>query len=281
MSASLRRVTTSDIPPGWTEVAERCFVRRHEHLDVSTTVIVGGESVLVVDTRASLAQGRELADDVRRLTPLPVSHVVNTHVHFDHLLGNGAFGEATLVAHESVPEALPGHLAHVRTLYDAEPDDPMRAEVLGTEPVAPGTTFSSVWATDLGDRLVEAAHLGRGHTDGDVVVRVPDADLVCAGDLVEQSGPPSYGPDCWPLEWGLTLEQLSSLVLESTVVVPGHGAPVDKAFVLEQRLDVVQVAEEIQALRERRVPVDEALEKGHWPFPAGQLRDAITRGYAT
>jgi glyoxylase-like metal-dependent hydrolase (beta-lactamase superfamily II) len=281
MSASLRGVTHSEALPAWTEVAERCFVTRHEHLDVNTTVLVGRESALLVDTRASLAQGRALADHVRRLTPLPVSGVVNTHVHFDHVFGNGAFPGVPLVAHESVPGALPAHTERIRSLYAADPDDPHRDEVLATTPVPPDTTFSSVWATDLGDRLVEVAYLGRGHTDGDLVVRVPDADLVCAGDLVEESGPPAYGPDSWPLEWGLTLEQLSNLLTRSTVVVPGHGAPVDKEFVLSQRLDVVDVAEQIRALADRRVPVADALAAGTWPFPADGLEHAIARGYAT
>jgi glyoxylase-like metal-dependent hydrolase (beta-lactamase superfamily II) len=274
-------VSHSEALPVWTEVAERCFAARHEHLDVNTTVLVGGESALLVDTRASLTQGRALAEHVRRLTRLPISGVVNTHVHFDHLFGNGAFPGVPLVAHDSVPVAVPAHTERIRSRYAADRDDPHREEVLATTPVPPDTTFSSVWATDLGDRLVEVAHLGRGHTDGDVVVRVPDADLVCAGDLVEESGPPAYGPDSWPLEWGLTLEQLSNLLTRGTVVVPGHGAPVDKEFVLSQRLDVVDVAEQIRALADRRVPVADAMEAGTWPFPAAGLEHAIARGYAS
>jgi glyoxylase-like metal-dependent hydrolase (beta-lactamase superfamily II) len=263
------------------EVADGCFVGRHQYLDVNTTLVVGGSGALLVDTRASLSQGLELAQHVRRVTPRPLTCVVNTHVHFDHLFGNGAFAGVPIVAHENVPIALPAHTDRIRGLYVADLDDPHRDEALATEPVAPDTTFSSVWATDLGDRLVELVFLGRGHTDGDIVVRVPDADLVCAGDLVEESGPPAYGPDSWPLEWGLTLEQLSNVLGGSTVVVPGHGAPVDKAFVLDQRLDVVDVAEQIRALMDRRVPVEEALAVGSWPFPADRLTDAVARGYVT
>jgi glyoxylase-like metal-dependent hydrolase (beta-lactamase superfamily II) len=279
MSASLRCVPISDRLAGWAEVADGCFVGRHEHLDVNTTLLVGGEAALLVDTRASLMQGRELAEHVRRVTPRPLSYVINTHVHFDHLFGNGAFTGVPIVAHESVPSALPAHSERIRALYVADRGDQHREEVLTTQPVPPDTTFSSVWATDLGDRLVELVFLGRGHTDGDIVVRVPDADLVCAGDLVEESGPPGYGPDSWPLEWGLTLEQLSNVLGRSTVVVPGHGALVDKGFVLDQRLDVVDVAEQIHALKDRRVPVEEALAAGRWPFPVEGLADAVARGY--
>ena len=264
----------------WTEVAAGCYVRRYQPLDVSCTLIVGEESALVVDTRASAEQGRALAADVAAVTARQVSSVVNTHVHFDHLLGNGAFAGAALIAHDSVPGDLSAHLAHVRELYATEPDDPYRAEVLGTEPVAPAVTFSSVLAVDLGGRHVEVAHLGRGHTAGDVVVRVPDADLVCAGDLVEESGPPAFGVDCWPLDWGRTVESLTDLLGQGTAVVPGHGRVVDRDFVLAQRADVVAVAEQVRELAAAAVPVDDALERGSWPYPAERLQHAVRRGYA-
>ncbi len=278
MSASLRRVTSSATVSGWTEVADRCFVRRYPYLDVSCTVVIGGHGPLVVDTRASLRQGRELAEHVRVLTPLPVQTVVNTHVHFDHLFGNGAFPGVPILAHDSVPSDLPAHEARTKALYAAEHDDPEQAAVLETPVVAPTATFASVLALDLGARYIELAHLGRGHTAGDVVVRVPDADLVCAGDLVEESAHPSYGPDCHPMEWGSTLASLSDLLGRSSVVVPGHGRVVDKDFVLGQRLDVVEVAEQISDLVGRGLSVDEALHRGRWPFPAEHLRHAVARG---
>ncbi|MDQ3628281.1 MAG: MBL fold metallo-hydrolase [Actinomycetota bacterium] len=261
-----------DTPGGWSEVAERCFVRRYDYLDVSCTAIVGGAGVLVVDTRASLAQGRRLREDLSALTAVPVSVVVNTHVHFDHHFGNGAFPGVPLVGHESLLEDLAAAGEQGKREH---PDD----DVMSTDPVPVDTTFSSAWATDLGDRYVEVVHLGRGHTAGDVLVRVPDADLLCAGDLVESSAPPSYGEDCHPLEWGATLEQVSSLIGAGTVVVPGHGPPVGRAFVLEQRLDIVDVGEQVRALAHRGVPLEDALGQGQWPFPAEGLQDAVRRGY--
>lgn len=268
----------------WTEVAERCFVRRYDPFDVSCGVVVGGEGLLVVDTRMSTEQGRQLADDVRSLSAAPVRAVLNTHLHFDHTYGNRALREAwpevLIAAHESVPDALLADEARVKRRYAADAGDPWRDEVLATELVAPDTVFASVWSIDLGDRYVEAVHPGRGHTGGDVVVRVPDVDLVYAGDLVEESGPPVYGPDSWPLEWPQTLELLVGLLSGSSIVVPGHGAPVDKDFVLGQRVDLADVAGQIQALAADGVPVDEAPARGSWPFPGEDLVEAVRRGYA-
>jgi glyoxylase-like metal-dependent hydrolase (beta-lactamase superfamily II) len=280
MSASLREMDTSGGFNAWQEVADGCFVRRHESFDVSCGVVVGGEGLLVVDTRASLAQGRELAEAVRQLSRLPIRAVVDTHVHFDHTFGNGAFPGTPIVAHESVPVALPADSRRIKAAYTADEADPLRDEVLATEVVAPTETFSSVWALDLGERLIEVVHLGRGHTDGDVVVRVPDADAVYAGDLVESSAPPAFGADSFPLEWPATLDLVVGLLTPATAVVPGHGPTVDRDFVQSQRGDIVDVAEQIRELAAAGVPADDALDRGRWPFHTDVLRDAVSRGYA-
>jgi len=272
-------VGRDDTYAGWAEVAADCFVRRYPYRDVSCTLVVGAEAALVVDTRASLVQGQELAEHVRAFTAAPLRAVVNTHVHFDHLFGNGAFPGIPVMAHEAVPLDLPGYEARIKALYEEALDDPNRDEALATEVRPPDVTFTSVAALDLGDRMVELAHLGRGHTRGDIVVRVPDADLICAGDLVKEAGPPSYGPDCYPMAWGQTLESLSQLLGAGTVVVPGHGRTVDREFVLAQRLAVVDVAEQIRDLASSGVPVGEALDRGSWPFPPEGLGDAVVRGY--
>ena len=68
---------------------------------------------------------------------------------------------------------------------------------------------------------MELIHPGRGHTSGDLVVRVPDADVLLGGDLIEESDPPFIGDDSWPMEWPLTLDLVLGLMTDATVVVPG------------------------------------------------------------
>ena len=154
-----------------------------------------------------------------------------------------------------------------------------RQEIVETPSSRPTTTFSSVTAIDLGDRAVELVHPGRGHTDGDLVVRLGDADVLLAGDLVEESGMPAYGDDCFPMDWPLSLDLVLELVGPDTVVVPGHGAPVDRDFVQEQRSAIGVVAETIRDLAGRGVPVDQALRATEWPYPGEDLGDAVRRGY--
>ncbi|MGH3499157.1 MAG: MBL fold metallo-hydrolase [Nocardioidaceae bacterium] len=272
-------MTIADGSRDWVEVADRCFMRRYSSFDVNVGVVVGTAGLAVIDTRASLSQGSETAGHVRELSHLPVSGVVNTHQHFDHTYGNAAFPGVRIVAHESVPEDLAEDWARIRDDAEGSTDDPFSAEVLATPLVVPDTTFSSVCFLDLGDRTIELAYPGRGHTRGDILVRVPDADVVYAGDLVEQSGPPSYGEDCWPLEWGATLDLAIGLMTPGSTVVPGHGDAVDREFVQAQRQDVIDVAEQIRELAGSARTVDDALALGTWPFPPERLVAAVRRGF--
>ncbi|WP_034262764.1 MBL fold metallo-hydrolase [Actinospica robiniae] len=75
----------------WHEAADRVFRARFEPFDVTVTVVVGQAGVAVVDTRGSLAEGREVKEAVRELTAAPIRWVVNTHAHFDHVWGNAEF----------------------------------------------------------------------------------------------------------------------------------------------------------------------------------------------
>jgi len=272
----------------FTEIADRVWVARYEWFDVNVTLVGGDRGLLVVDTHASDLAARAVVDDVRRLGAGDVVGVVNTHEHFDHTFGNGtfraAYGDLPIHAHEVAASRTVSAGERIKGLYDADPEDPHRDEVQATEIVAADRTFSSAVSLDLGDRAVELVHPGRGHTGGDLVLRVPDADVLLAGDLVEESmarnGVPGFGDDCYPLEWPHSLDIVLSLSTSSTVVVPGHGAPVDREFVEEQRNAIGIVAQTIRDLAARGVSVADALEAAEWPYPREELAAAVRRGYA-
>ncbi|WP_243060787.1 MBL fold metallo-hydrolase [Nocardioides sp. SR21] len=248
----------------FTEIADRVWVARYEQYDVNVTLVGGSSGLLVVDTHGSAAAAADVIDDVRSLGAGDVTGIVNTHWHFDHTYGNGAFraayGEVPIVAHEIAVEEL---------------------ERWGDSDVVvlPDRTFSSALVLDVGDRQVELVYPGRGHTAGDLVMRVPDADVLLAGDLVEESAPPSFGEDSWPMDWPLSLDVVLGLSTSSTTVVPGHGTPVDREFVEEQRNTIGIIAETIRDLAGRGVPVDQALDAGEWPWERDRLALAVRRGY--
>jgi glyoxylase-like metal-dependent hydrolase (beta-lactamase superfamily II) len=280
---------------GFVEVADRCWVARFSFLDVNVGLVGGDRGLLVVDTNASESAARRVVEHVRALGAGDVVGVVNTHQHFDHTFGNVVFGEAyagrggagdelPMYAHDSVPDDLAERGPALQAEAQVDDSDPRHADVAATRILAPTHTFSSARAVDLGDRVVELVHPGRGHTAGDVVVRVGDADVLFAGDLVEESAVrhavPGFGDDCYPMDWPGSLDLVISLIGERTVVVPGHGLPVDKDFVRDQRSAIGVVAETIRDLASRGVPVADAVAAAEWPYPAEELRQAVARGYA-
>ncbi|TVT60081.1 MBL fold metallo-hydrolase [Amycolatopsis rhizosphaerae] len=220
----------------WIAIADGVFARRHEHLDQTLGLVVGEDRCLVIDTGGDELQGGRFAAAVRELTPLPWL-VVLTHAHFDHYFGTRAFLPCPVWAHERCRTAL---------LRDAEEDrrawarrfreehKPELAEgLLQAELVLPTELLTEEAELDLGGRRVRLIHPGPGHTDHDVAVWVPDAEVLFAGDLVEQGAPPSAGPDADLAAWPRALGEL--LALSPRVIVPGHGEPVDAAFVRAQR----------------------------------------------
>lgn len=267
----------------FTEVADRVWVARYESYDVNVSAVEGEAGLLVVDTHACAAAARGVIADLRRLSNRPVVGIVNTHDHFDHTFGNATFreeyGDVPITAHESAAATTLAHGQAVQRAMQGGADDENAAEIASTLLLAADHTFSSVTAIDLGDRSVELVHPGRGHTAGDLVVRIDDADVLLAGDLVEESGMPGYGDDSFPMEWPLALDLALNLVGPATVVVPGHGRPVDRDFVSEQRAAIGVVAETIRDLAGRGVPLADALGAAQWPYPAEGLADAVRRGY--
>ncbi|WP_256794585.1 MBL fold metallo-hydrolase [Terrabacter sp. Ter38] len=281
-----RPATTS----GFVEVADRVFVARYRQWDVNVGLVLGRHGAVVIDTRASGVQGSQVLDDVRRLgRDIEVRHVVNTHVHFDHTFGNTAFDTAIVHAHDNVGRTLEADAERIKTAFRADPGDGPEygytardaVEVMATVVRGPDRTFGSNATIDLGDRVVTMTYAGRGHTDGDVAVLVPDTDAMFLGDLVEESAHPSFGDDCWPLEWADTLTSHLVQAEDRTIVVPGHGHPVDGAFVARQRDEIAAVAGVIRERRLGAVSLTEALNEPdpRLPYPLDDLASAIRRGW--
>jgi glyoxylase-like metal-dependent hydrolase (beta-lactamase superfamily II) len=263
------------------EVADRVYVLRYPVLDVNVTLVVGDGAAMVVDTLSTAPQASELLDAVRRVSAAPLQ-VVNTHHHFDHCFGNATFAEAgaPIWAHEEAAALLRSIGRQLQQEWYAEwrPTHPDLADELLAVPIRPADHVVHLESTvDVGGRAVVLWHPGRGHTAGDLVVRVPDADVVLAGDLVEESGPPMFG-DGYPLDWPETLAAVQSRLGQSTVVVPGHGAPVDRAFVEQQHADLTALAWLIRDGYADGARAAEVAAKA--PFEKEFALVAVERGYA-
>ena len=251
----------------WIELADGVVARRYAELDLTVGLVIGAERALVVDTRGDRVQGSEWAAAVRGRTRLPTT-VVLTHAHFDHCFGTSAFGPVPVLAHPRCAEAIVRTADAQRTEWVAryrDRDDVATAEALaGSTPVPPAPAPPRI---DLGGRVVVLRHLGRGHTDHDLLVDVPDAGVVFAGDLVEQGAPPDLA-EADLAAWPATLTAL--LALGRQVVVPGHGDPVDAAFVAEQRDRLQEIADLHRQVRGGEISAADAERRS--PYPGAPWR---------
>ena len=238
---------TSTLGP-WEVLAPSVWRTVAEPDAVNLVLVAGTERALLVDTGSTPEQGRALRAAVAEVSAVPLAVVVVTHAHHDHVGGLSAFDDLVTVGHEDVP-------------------GPNRPMVLAV-------------AFDLGGRRVEVAHLGRGHTGGDLVVVVPDADLVLVGDLVESAAPPSLGPDSFLQEWPVTVDGVIGLMTGSTRAVPGHGDPVDRTFVYEQRGRLASVAGEVRRLAGSGVGAADAVEQGDWALGVETLAPGLEAAFA-
>lgn len=259
----------------WIEVADGVLVRRYAELDLSVGLVVGGESCLVVDTGGDAGQGAELAAAVREVTPLPWQ-VVLTHSHFDHSFGTEAFAPCAVWAHRRCRADLVATGEQQRETWARryrERGEPEVADrIAAVRPVLPDHLVDDGAELDLGGRRVELRHFGPAHSDHDLVVHVPDARAVFAGDLVEHGAPPQFG-DSYPQGWPAALDGV--LALRAATVLPGHGDPVGRDFVRAQRAELALVAELCREVAAGRLGREQALARS--PYPEEFMAAALAR----
>jgi cyclase len=191
-------------------------------------------SSLLVDTLFDLDLTGEMLAALREATPAAdrIATVVNTHANGDHCYGNALVAGADIIASQAcaaeMAELPPSALAG---LMRAAPDMGEAGAFLldifgdyhfdGVELAAPNRTFTGELELVVGDRLVHLMEVGPAHTDGDVIVHVPDVGVVFTGDILFHGGHPIVwaGPIA---NWIAACDRL--LGLEGvTTVVPGHG----------------------------------------------------------
>ena len=176
----------------WQEVGEGCFRRRYDSFDLNIGVVRGIDALCVFDTRCHAIEADALLDELAELGRSRIRWVVNSHWHFDHTFGNARFRDRHPGVEIWGSRAMRDELLELGELSRANWQQrmPEWTELLGdVEIVPPDHLFDDVASIDLGDRLVELRRFGRGHTAGDIVAFVSDADVVYVGDVVEEGAP--------------------------------------------------------------------------------------------
>ena len=200
------------------------------------SVLVADDGVVLIDNKFEMDHDAIMAK-LREITDKPVLYVINTHLHADHSGGNAtkqALG-AKVIAHENA-----------------------RFQMAQTQDAGlPTLTLEDHMRLYHGEFVLDLYHLGRGHTDGDVVIHLPQQKMIFMGDLFATYDPYvhliHYAAGGSLREWSRTLER--ALALDFDTVIPGHGGPTDRAH-LETYLGITvrmqdMVREMVRARRSR------------------------------
>jgi len=245
-------------------VADGVFaVTRNEPLGLinesNSLFIIGDTDVVVVDAQSSSARTRETLAALRRLTNKPVTTLINTHWHDDHVVGNEVYADSfpglAIVGHETSAadmatmgvefrkgvDSRAGTIGFLRDLVakkqsflggsiDAEEARSHQLSAWLTEdysnasskflPLTPTVTVKDELEIRQGRRVIRVLFLGKGHSRGDIVVFLPAERILAAGDLL--MWPIQFvGSTSFPAEFAVTQDRLRAL--GAHVVLPGHG----------------------------------------------------------
>lgn len=236
----------------WRELSPGIYVLRTDGFRLNVGLVVGTDRALLVDTGPGPRSAAGIYSHVRDITALPLI-VVNTHAHADHFFGNSYFaaqGVEEFWATTRCSEVQAEHGEEQRALVAAvEPamgtDDGAHSGILPANRLVEGAPVD----LDLGGVSVTLFHLGRGHTDHDLLVGA--ANILFTGDLVEEGADPVF-EDSFPTDWVRTLGKLVALEDLYDVFVPGHGEPVAVGEV------TTQMGKMRSAIRVTRLAMDEA-----------------------
>jgi glyoxylase-like metal-dependent hydrolase (beta-lactamase superfamily II) len=188
--------------------------------DPNTGVIIGDESVMIIEAQATPRLANKVIEKVRSVTDKPISHVVLTHYHAVRVLGASAFNADQII----MSDAARGMVAE-RGQEDWDSEFQRFPRLFeGYESIPgltwPTTTFSESMSVYLGKRRVDLMHLGRAHTAGDIVAHVADQNVMFTGDIVEYHSA-CYCGDGYFGEWGGTLDAIKWFDVDA--IAPGRG----------------------------------------------------------
>ncbi len=210
---------TEEKQVSFTKLADGLYAYTAEG-DPNTGIIIGDDSVMVVDTQATPIMAQDVIRRIREVTDLPIKHVVMSHYHAVRVLGASAYEAENIYASRNTFD-----LIKERGQQDYESEVGRFPRLFQGVDSVPGLTWPNIvfereLTVFMGRREVRIMHLGKGHTKGDTVVWLPEEKVLFSGDQVEYGATP-YSGDAYHEEWPATLDKL--LALEPEQLVPGRG----------------------------------------------------------
>jgi glyoxylase-like metal-dependent hydrolase (beta-lactamase superfamily II) len=216
-------------------------------------VLTGSDGKILVDAGITASRPR-IMEALATLGGGPITHVINTHWHFDHADGNEWLRKegASIVAHDNTRK----HLAKATRVEDWDFNfPPSPALAIPTEVVAADRTIK------LTGRTLELKHYGPAHTDGDLSVRFSEADVLHAGDIYWRSYPFIDYSTGGNIDGTIrATEAILANATDATIIVPGHGDPASNRSELTDYRDMlVAIREKVATLKRQGRTVEDVI----------------------
>ncbi len=247
-----------------------CYFGKPEAMDrknngnmVNSCFVDMGKEWLVIDSGPTYLYAKEASEQISRIKPLPIKHVINTHVHDDHWLGNGYYIEngATVLGSESFDDIDVHQKTRMQNRISEE-------AYSGTIPVLPQGTLKEDKTIIIADKRVILMQVEeKAHTQDDVYVYIPSHKALFAGDLVFNDRLPSLR-DGDINGWISALEKIKEMDIE--ILVGGHGLRTDRGS-LELTLNYLkELKKGIRAILDRGGDISDAVKELSMPHYANE-----------
>ncbi len=219
--------------------------------------IITEEGVVVMNASDNYLLAKTLHEEIKKITDQPVKYVVLENAQGHAMLGSNYWQEqgAKIVVHRLAAEVIEDHGADVLK----QMQNGRRDKSLGTQLVKPDIIFDNEWIIELGGEQIEARYLGPAHGPGDIVLWLPQQELVITGDLAFHERLLPVFEDTDTAGWLETWNNLESL--GAKIVIPGHGGPTVISEVRKYTLDyLVYMRQEVAKILEEMGGLEEAYE---------------------
>ena len=205
--------------------------------DPNSGIIVGDDSVMVIDAQATPTLARQVIQKVRSVTDKPISHLVLSHYHAVRVLGAAEYKASNIIMSSKARSMV---VERGQEDWDSEFDRFPRL-FKGHEEIPgltwPTTTFDKKMSLFLGKRRVDLYFLGRAHTAGDIVIHVPDSNVLFTGDIVEYKSA-CYCGDAHLQEWPKTLGKIAKF--QAVSLVPGRGDALTDPRQIDEAIELTE-----------------------------------------
>ena len=232
-----------------------------------------GQGLVLVDTPFLPDEVNQWQETVTRLCNKEIAYVINTHHHWDHVLGNAVYSPH-IIAHQATYDEMTkpdGTMCYFFISQRTDIPDDVKEQIYKMPIRLPNTTFEERMWLHLGDVSVELIHMG-GHSESSIFVRVMEDRVLFTGDSFISNTHP-FGGEANFAQWIDVLKK--TLKMDVDFIVPGHGEISDKAEV-ERMLKFFQIMwDRVQKLRREGVSRDKIIEQVHdhinyYPLSVGE-----------